>query len=232
MRALDKDPQGDVPDIARLCTTTWVLKDLRTKYCAQTGACVREFDHYCVWLNCAIGKGNHRQFVGLAVCEFLTQVAYLVVTWNMARTLVEYQSFGSWLFSVVTGYPLFTIIGIVQSLTCPWVFMLILHQCRLVAMNLTTNEMMNAHRYDHFWVTLAVAPGRWQKMYQNPFSKGRAPSNCLDFWWSRTRSNTATQPDPTPASAPASGGHGHSHGGHQCNADHGGGGHHGHGHGQ
>merc|ERR1712232_1437384 len=76
MKALDSNAES-VPDVSRLCTTTWVLKDLRTKYCTQTGACVEEFDHYCVWLNCAIGKNNHRQFVCLAMVEWLTQVCHL-----------------------------------------------------------------------------------------------------------------------------------------------------------
>merc|ERR1719223_2161906 len=86
MRALDTDgPSNSMPDLSRLCTTTWVLKDLRTKYCAQTEACVREFDHYCVWLNCAIGRGNHRQFVFLACIEWLTQICHLYLLYNVAQ---------------------------------------------------------------------------------------------------------------------------------------------------
>merc|ERR1719499_2746485 len=96
MRALDSDgPTNSVPDISRLCTTTWVLKDLRTKYCAQTGACVQEFDHWCVWLNCSIGKKNHRQFMCLAIVENLTQITYLYLlictVRELANTLVRHQ---------------------------------------------------------------------------------------------------------------------------------------------
>ncbi|CAE8641574.1 unnamed protein product [Polarella glacialis] len=112
MKSLDTPAADDTPpDFNRLCTTTWVMKGLRTKYCTQTLACVEDFDHYCIWLNCAIGRGNHREFVCLAVVEWLTQLTYIRLTWCMAHHLVPYQSLGSWLVGVVTGYPLLTLIA-------------------------------------------------------------------------------------------------------------------------
>jgi len=195
MRALDTDgPSNSIPDISRLCTTTWVLKDLRTKYCAQTGACVQEFDHWCVWLNCSIGKRNHRQFMLLAIVEWMTQVIHIYLVICMARALVPYQNIGQFLIGVLTGYPLLALVGVVQMLTCPFVMILIFYQSRLVAMNLTTNEMMNANRYEHFWVSSATAvPGRMQKSFRNPFHKGSMFMNCLDFWWKRDRSRMVSQ---------------------------------------
>ncbi|CAK9028237.1 unnamed protein product [Durusdinium trenchii] len=172
MKALDTDAaDNDPPDVNRLCTTTWVLKGLRTKYCVQTGACVEEFDHYCVWLNNTIGKANHRQFVGLAVVEFLTQVTHIRLCLLMASTLVPYQSFTQFVWGVLTGYPLLTLIVLVHCITAPWVFMLTLHQARLVMMNLTTNEMMNMHRYEHFWVVRTMVTGHAHKTFRNPFNK-------------------------------------------------------------
>ncbi|CAK0831550.1 unnamed protein product, partial [Prorocentrum cordatum] len=190
MKALDSNSET-VPDLSRLCTTTWVMKDLRTKYCTQTGACVKEFDHYCVWLNTAIGRGNHREFVGLAVVEFCTQICFIYLSWCMALSLVPYTSIGSWLIGVIGGYPLLALIIVIQCLTAPWVLMLLLHQVRLVAMNLTTNEMMNMHRYGHFWTVQELAPGRRTKMFRNPFDKGSTLKNCMDFWWLRRRSDQA-----------------------------------------
>lgn len=169
-------------DLSRLCTTTWVLKDLRTKYCAQTGACVEEFDHYCIWLNCAIGKKNHRPFIVLALLEFLTQVAFIVAAFYVSRELVPVQSYTGWPIQVLLSYPLLTIITILHCLTAPWVLMLLLHQLRLVATNMTTNEMMNAHRYEHFWITNGMT-----KAFRNPFDKGGKVRNCLDFFWYKNR---------------------------------------------
>lgn len=186
MKALDS-PDEHVVDMSRLCTTTWVLKGLRSKYCTQTGAVIEEFDHYCIWLNCAIGKNNHRPFILLAIAECLTQVCHIYLCWSMAKELVTVPGFGSWIFGVCTGYPLLAIVFIVHCITAPWVFMLFLHQSRLVATNLTTNEMMNAGRYEHFWTHVTTVPGRMQKSYRNPFNKGGMLKNCLDFWWLRNR---------------------------------------------
>jgi hypothetical protein len=211
MRALDgpMPSDGKGPDINRLCTTTWVLKGLRTKYCAQTGACVEEFDHYCVWLNCAIGKGNHRQFVLLALVEFLTQVQHLYVNYHLSTSLYPYETFGAWLYGMFTGYPLFILISVAHCLTAPWVLMLFIHQSRLIVMNMTTNEMLNAHRYEHFWVASSGMGGRMQKSYRNPFTKGGFVANCLDFWVTRRRSETPNMD----ATGCCSHNHGHSHGG-------------------
>merc|ERR1719171_815223 len=112
MKALDS-PDEHVVDISRLCTTTWVLKGLRAKYCKETGAVVEEFDHYCIWLNCAIGRNNHRPFIVLAIVEFLTQLSHIYVCWASAKELVNVPGTGSWLFGVVTGYPLLTLCFIV-----------------------------------------------------------------------------------------------------------------------
>eukprot|EP00932_Pfiesteria_piscicida_P012433 SRR837773.23811.p1 GENE.SRR837773.23811~~SRR837773.23811.p1 ORF type:complete len:329 (-),score=117.53 SRR837773.23811:18-899(-) len=222
MRSLDGGAKdGEEPDINRLCTTTWVLKDLRTKFCTQTNACVEEFDHYCVWLNNSIGKGNHRQFVALAIVEWLTQLVHIYVCFQMMRELVAYDALSSWLYGVIMGYPLLTVIFVVQCLTCPWVLMLIIHQLRLVIMNLTTNEIMNMHRYDHFWSMKVLGEGRISKQFSNPFNKGGAIANCLDFWWHRRRSVQVPQPEPTDCCS----GHGHGHG-HGHSHDHG----HSHGH--
>jgi len=191
MLALDSAAPASDPraDVSRLCTTTWVLKDMRTKYCTQTGACVEEFDHYCVWLNCAIGKQNHRPFVLLSITECMTQVAHMFVCWSVAREVVSYTTFGSWVFAVAGTFPLMVLIFFVHCLTAPWVFMLFLHQGRLVAMNLTTNEMINAHRYPHFWVTNQ----QLQSRFVNPFNKGGPIANCFDFWWYRQRSQFGPQ---------------------------------------
>jgi ankyrin repeat protein len=212
MNGLDKDvPDDKLPSIDRLCTTTWVLKDLRTKYCAQTCACVDEFDHYCIWLNCAIGKNNHREFVGLALVEFTTQVVHIYLCWAMSTTLVRYQSIGSWLVQVIMGYPLLALIAILHCFTAPWVLMLIVHQSRLIMMNLTTNEMMNMHRYEHFWKMTLAQPGRYAKTYHNPFDKGGRLKNCLDFWWRRRRSSQENHGSDCCHGPGCAHGHGHHH---------------------
>lgn len=205
---------GEKIDIGRLCTTTWVLKDERTKYCKMTGACVEEFDHFCGWLNTAIGKGNHRPFILLACAEVLTQVAHLWMCVQVALHLVPWRTnditttpmpmvasieeldpisgfshkaftFSAWVALVFEQAPLTVMVIVLQGLTSPCIFMLVMHQLRLVAVNLTTNEMMNSRRYQHFWETT----GDGRTVFRNPFDKGSAWSNCVDFWWLQRRSN-------------------------------------------
>merc|ERR1711957_67933 len=101
-------------------------------------------------------------------------------------------TFGTWVYGFVLGYPLLALLVVLHCLTIPWVCMLCLHQSRLVAMNLTTNEMMNMSRYDHFKV---LHQGMTVGFF-NPFHKGSKLKNCLDFWWSRNRTDIVnTKPD-------------------------------------
>lgn len=177
-----------VSDCKRLCTTTWVVKGFRTKYCTQTKSCIEEFDHYCVWLNCSIGRGNHRQFILLSIIEMFTQLFHVYLLWYVGTTVVEYTGFGSYIYNIAAGYPLLFPILIIHLLTIPWVLMLIVHQCRLIAMNLTTNEMLNLHRYEHFWEISEDGCLRSLGNFHNPFDKGSWWKNTLDFWWRRRRS--------------------------------------------
>lgn len=184
MRALDGGaPEDRLPDVSRLCTTTWVLKGLRTKYCTQTGACVDEFDHYCVWLNTAIGRGNHRQFICLAIVEWATQICFLWVCWNVVWVLVSATSVGGWLFELILGHPLFVLMVLSHALTVPWVTFLLKTHVKMINQNLTTNEMMNMARYEHFW----IEDDYGVKKFENPFSKGGWWENHRDFWWTRRR---------------------------------------------
>lgn len=191
MRNIDSDtPEDQQVDVSRLCTTTWVLKGLRTKYCVNTGACVEEFDHYCIWLNTAIGKRNHRQFIGLSIAEAITQACHLYLCWSVSLELVPYQTFWTWLCSVIFGYPLLFIIAFLHCLTMPWIFLLTFQHLRMIGSNITTNEMMNVQRYEHFWVSMPGQPRR----FVNPFNKGGFLRNQLDFWWLRKRSQVNQKP--------------------------------------
>mmetsp|Transcript_45312 Transcript_45312/g.81928 ORF Transcript_45312/g.81928 Transcript_45312/m.81928 type:complete len:278 (+) Transcript_45312:3-836(+) len=187
MRALNtgKPLDGRPPDFGRLCTTTWVLKGLRTKYCKQTGACVEEFDHFCGWLNVAIGRGNHRPFIFLALVEVSTQFCHLYLCWKVACHAVHFQnSHWNWIVGIVSSYPLLAMIAFQHCFTAPGVLFLLFSHLRLIGINMTTNEMINAFRYDHFWVQTEN-----QRVFRNPFNKGHCVWNCVDFWCTRRRSD-------------------------------------------
>jgi len=187
---------GENPDCNRLCTTTWVLKGLRTKYCTHTGACVDEFDHYCIWLNVAIGKGNHRPFIILSCVEAFTQLCHLYLCWACACHLVKEASTYDWAWAVAMQYPMLTFIAAVHSLTSPGIVALAINHLRLIGINLTTNEMINASRYSHFWQEVKLPTGQKRNTFRNPFNKGSLPRNCVDFWWTRQRGQSVPSHKP------------------------------------
>jgi len=189
MRALDTVPLGDGDNIqfSRLCTTTWVLKGLRTKYCTASEACIEEFDHFCGWLNCAIGRGNQRQFILLALVEVLSQYCHIYLLIRIGLYSMPYETFWQWFTTTVMAYPLLALMLFLQGVTAPMITMLLLNHLRMLAINMTTNELINVRRYDHFWEMRGEPP---RKVFVNPFSKGTMFKNCLDFWWKRKRGTT------------------------------------------
>jgi len=194
---------GETPDFNRLCTTTWVLKGLRTKYCTHTGACIEEFDHFCGWLNVAIGRGNHRPFMVLACIEAFTQLCHVYLCWVCACHLSKEPSTYDWAWAVAMQYPMLAFIAVVQSLTSPGIVFLAMSHLRLIALNLTTNEMINAARYTHFWQEVQLPTGQKRTAFRNPFNKGSVLTNCMDFWWKRQRSQSGPSHKPG-AVSPAS----------------------------
>ncbi len=57
----------------RVCGTTGIVKPARSKFCKYMGANVARFDHFCPWLNQAVGQENYRYFLLflLAHCALL-----------------------------------------------------------------------------------------------------------------------------------------------------------------
>ncbi|CAD7958951.1 unnamed protein product [Amoebophrya sp. A25] len=212
MADIDSDTPVEDQRFSRLCTECWIQKDLRTKHCSVTNICVREFDHYCGWLAVPIGRNNNRQFVMLAIWELLAQLAHLFLilycvhaeavkdhagrsAGGMAvidgvETAVPDESgpgfFGT-IYFTVTNCTMIAFVVFLHCLTIPWVCCLTSYHLRLVARNLTTNEVINLNRYAHFWTTGTDANGAPKREFTNPWDKGGAQANCLDFWWWRTR---------------------------------------------
>jgi hypothetical protein len=103
------------------------------------------------------------------------------------RVLVPYENFFGWIFSMMVSYPLLCGLGPLHCATILWVSALSGQQLQLVWRNLTTNEYMNMHRYNHFKI-FKDASCQEHVGYHNPFDKGHPYLNCLDFWWYQKRS--------------------------------------------
>ncbi|EER19664.1 zinc finger protein DHHC domain containing protein, putative [Perkinsus marinus ATCC 50983] len=186
-------------DPSRVCHTCWIWKGLRTKHCPICDCCVDDFDHHCTWLNNCVGGGNQRLFIAFCIAEFVIQLFHIIVAWQCLGRIPEamktdYSGWWGWISFVVGRQPLLLIVLIVEVLTLPWEAFIIFFQCRVVAMNMYTNEMINFHRYGHFWRMMATGGmssidpeegrGRVHREFRNPFDKG-IKTNCLDFWTGR-----------------------------------------------
>jgi len=170
----------------RLCTTTWVLKDLRTKYCKRTGACVQEFDHFCDFTVCAIGKRNHRSFIILLMIEAAAQCWYLflcaMIVWQTRGIPATVWDCPMWAWNNAWQYPLMVMGAGIHCASLPFVGYLLASQAYMIANNATMNELSNFARYDHLWVDFDTPK------LSRIFDKGDPIRNCLDFWWYRERS--------------------------------------------
>jgi len=57
-------PDGTLfPEPPQHCSTCIQLKPGRSKHCNATKACVARFDHWCIWINNAVGLYNTRWFL-------------------------------------------------------------------------------------------------------------------------------------------------------------------------
>jgi palmitoyltransferase len=54
------------------CSTCCRLKPGRSKHCTATGGCVARFDHWCIWLNNAVGLMNTRWFLAFLAATTAT----------------------------------------------------------------------------------------------------------------------------------------------------------------
>lgn len=52
------------------CSTCKIPKLARSKHCRVMDMCVSRFDHYCIWLNRAIGERNYRWFLSYLIVSY------------------------------------------------------------------------------------------------------------------------------------------------------------------
>ena len=208
---LDKDL-----GIGKICVTCWERKELdrRMKHCAVCDRCVDEFDHHCGWINNCVAEKNHRRFVLMVAFVLAGMTLFSIISVQHAL-----NSPLSWL-DLLLSKPLLLPAWIIHLMVVPWLAILCFMQLRSIALNLNTNEMINMHRYAHFWeendnddkdenhhhsvgrhkCTSSQGKGCGHskqpagKKFRNPFDQG-VLGNCKYFWFSKgTKSRYAPVP--------------------------------------
>eukprot|EP00434_Breviolum_minutum_P007525 symbB.v1.2.006643.t1/scaffold394.1/size213099/8 len=125
----------------------------------------------------AIGQGNHRTFMLLVVVELTVQWLHFAMIVIFLRKAVTKDTFFEYISHTVMQYPFMVFVMMLHFFSSPGIAFLLANHLYLVGVNMTTNEMVNCYRYEHFW---QVTNGR--KVFKNPFHKGIL-MNCMEFWW-------------------------------------------------
>ncbi|KAK2959071.1 putative S-acyltransferase TIP1 [Blattamonas nauphoetae] len=134
-------------ELGVVCVVCKLIRPPRSKHCGVCGHCVTRFDHHCGWIGNDVGAGNHALFllflllfmVGDGVAIALLIACFIVTAKNISvgrAFAVNWSSFVS-LPALVFGF-VFPAQLLMQHMVAG-------------AHNLTTNEMMNAQRYERFW---------------------------------------------------------------------------------
>jgi len=192
MRRLEEPFDADTTsvsdfDLSRICHTCWIMKGPRTKHCRVLDSCIEVFDHYCVWVHNSVGAGNHREFVALALFQWIMNVWHISLCGGAVSHLLRIQEteWSLWSFALTAlNHPALLVLMLVHLVVIVWCFLLICHQLEGIARNRTTNEQINVPRYPHFWRTVLVETKQgkvWRQAYVNPFNKG-VLQNCYLFW--------------------------------------------------
>ena len=141
-------PEKRVP----LCHTCRIVKPLRSKHCRVARRCVLMFDHHCPFVGTTIGLYNYFYFYLFLVTFCLMGIGFItawVVFLNRAKAFPK----GTFLIG-----------GYISLYIVPVAMMVVFHT-QLILNNISTNEQMNARKYQYFW----DENGR----FQNPFNHGK-----------------------------------------------------------
>jgi len=147
-----------------ICVTCRITRPLRSKHCRHCQRCVAKFDHHCPWVDNCVGEANHWKFTLFLIVMTASMVSYFVVAMHFWAQPQNHTAVG-----IVVPIPC-----VVNAfLMSVYVGLLAHQQLGNCFKAMTTNEMINAHRYDY----LRDDHGK----FFNPWDFGWF-KNALIFW--------------------------------------------------
>jgi len=165
-------------DSSTLCTSSLIKRPLRSKYCGTSKKLVARFDHYCPWVNNAVGFGNHKYFVmylSLLIVNLSWHFYAISLYWSSEHGCnIDFSQRGSVLRAFAcSGFVTWQFFHTCLHLI--WVTLLLVTQLHFVLVQgVTTNERIRAHRYNYLTV-------RNSQIVHNAFNRG-VLLNFLDFF--------------------------------------------------
>lgn len=167
--------------VDHICFSCELVKPVRSKHCRTCGTCHARFDHHCVWIMNCVAAGNHRLFVAFLMLQLVTLVTFLgfscefvVGVWSASGSLL------SFLWIVAATHKLAVVTMVVNVMGALVTCALVGEQLRNAGKALTTNDIINQHRYEHLWREVTIR-GRRVRRFENPFDQG-VRRNCMAFW--------------------------------------------------
>lgn len=184
-----------------ICVTCRITRPLRSKHCRHCGRCVTKFDHHCPWVDNCVGQGNHHKFVIFLTVMTISMLFYLIIV-SMFMNMEQNRT------AVKIILPIPAVLN--AALMTLYVGVLAYQQFQNAYKSMTTNEQINAWRYDY----LKDESGR----FFNPWDMGFC-KNVLIFFGCKKQPFVAVRRDVGMGSEAGGGagggrgGYGHSHGG-------------------
>jgi len=159
---------------SQFCMSCKCRKPIRSKHCRSSDLCVARFDHFCPWINNAVGLNNHRLFllVLFGICINHSLFIYFCYTYFSSQSInVSYWSLFPTLYH---QHPIVFEIFLYHILVACWNWYNCFYTTTMVLLNITTNENLNRRRYKYLWLN---------SKFHNQFDKGII-SNLIEFIFS------------------------------------------------
>jgi len=156
----------------KVCVTCKCVVPLRSKHCKEFDRCVDRYDHYCPFIDTAVGHGNRISFI------------FFLIWWLIVFSWYAYLSYVLWcelLEDIETldrhsvELAIFGVGGVGCLFLGIFCLSLLFTHLYLVGVNLTTNEWLNYTKYEYL-----IKDGR----FSNQFDRG-CFRNCYTFWCQR-----------------------------------------------